>query len=139
MIIILLMISCKDAKVKLRCECRAPTSWVTCYFTSVFRHYFSVIQMCASAEWQIITGPRPMGHGENSHWILRVCVRILNLYGYVFRRPMMLLKLSATFCMYVHTRFFLMSVAFMSTIKSVTQERLRTNIFVTSLEVFYIE
>lgn len=59
--------------------------------------------------------------------------------GYVFRRPTILLKLSATFCMYVHTCFFMMSVAFMSTIKSLTQERLKTNISVTSLEVFYIE
>lgn len=78
------MMSCKYAKVKLRCECQAPslTGWLA---TLVLQLYFSMVQMCASAKWQII-GPEPLGHGENRHWISRVYVRILNLCGFCLQK-----------------------------------------------------
>lgn len=99
---------------------------MTCCFTSVFQLYFSVTQMCAPAKWQVTTVSGPLGHYASSQWIPGICVRA---WGYVSRRSVKLLKLLH----FVHTQFFSekKSVAFMSTVKPINPQRLRTNEFMT--------
>lgn len=86
--------------------------WVTGYSMSVFQLYFSVIQICASAKWQIITGPESLGHGENSHWVSRIYVRILNRFGFCFQKAYAAPEI-VCYVLYIHGYtffFFLMSV-----------------------------